>query len=57
MFIRDQGEWWYMCDMCKKESEKKLLRDPYAGLGHWTVIGYADVHCCPQCQSEGKVSE
>ena len=50
-------KWWYRCEVCGGETEK---RDDHAspdGLEGWRVEGYADSHICPLCQTADKTSK
>ena len=56
MFMQDveRKKWWYRCEVCGAETEKRDDHAPSAGLEGWHVEGYVDVHICPSCQAAGK---
>lgn len=57
MFVQDKKEkkWWYRCETCGKETEKRNDHDSAEGLEGWRVEGYVDAHICPKCQSERNI--
>ncbi len=56
MFIQDveRKKWWYRCEICGAETEKRDDHASPSGLEGWHVEGYVDVHICPSCQAAGK---
>ena len=55
MFMKDveHKKWWYRCEVCGEETEKRDDHASSAGLESWRVEDY-DVHVCPPCQAAGK---
>ena len=56
MFMQDpdRKKWWYRCEVCGTETEKRDDHASAAGLEGWHVEGYVDLHICPACQADGK---
>ena len=56
MFLQDVEckKWWYRCEVCGRETEKRDDHASPAGLEGWRVEGYVDSHICPSCQTAGK---
>ncbi len=59
MFKQDfeHKKWWYRCNACGAETEKREDHASAFGLEGWQVDGYTDVHICPPCQAAGKTPE
>jgi hypothetical protein len=58
MFMQDvkQKKWWYRCEACGAETEKRDDHASPSGLEGWHVDKYndIDIHICPVCQASGK---
>ena len=54
MFMQDvdRKKWWYRCEECGAETEKRDDHASPAGLEGWRVEGYVDVHICSECQEQ-----
>jgi len=59
MFLQivEDKKWYYSCDTCNVETEKRDDHVPSSGLEGWHVEGYTDVHICPSCQAAGKTPD
>jgi hypothetical protein len=62
MFMQDveQKKWWYRCEICGDETEKRDIGESPSGLEGWHLYKKYpgnDTHICPVCQASGKAPE
>jgi len=61
MFMQDvrRKQWWYRCDQCGAETERRNDHDSASGLEGWHFDAYpgTDTHTCPACQARPKARE
>ena len=61
MYMKDvkQKKWWYRCQTCGAETEKRNDHESPSGLEGWHLDKYpeSDTHICPACQASGKAPE
>jgi hypothetical protein len=55
MFMQDEKrkEWWYRCEKCGAETERRKNHESPEGFEGWRAEEKGvDVHICPKCQIE-----